>query len=224
MTVDPTRRFKRRTSFCTTSSTRRPKHAAISRLGTREDLEVRQRIFVWRNLALSPLFHELLINLSRFSPSGVERFMLDKPSAKSLDSKALRNKSVCARSFCVVTVKPVLKPTIAALKQLIGSSNFICDTGWWIMSNVDELKDKLATAVQILRWELADMWGHVSCRSPGGDSFLIMPVRPPFDHDLPDDEILEYDLDGKMISGRRDPPAENFFSLLCTENAPIPVR
>jgi ribulose-5-phosphate 4-epimerase/fuculose-1-phosphate aldolase len=79
------------------------------------------------------------------------------------------------------------------------------------MSDVDELKDKLATAVQILRWELADMWGHVSCRSPRGDSFLIMPMRPPFDPNLPDDEILEYDFDGKKISGRRDPPAEIFF-------------
>ena len=34
------------------------------------------------------------------------------------------------------------------------------------MSDNEELKDKLSTAVQILRWELADMWGHVSCRSP----------------------------------------------------------
>ena len=30
------------------------------------------------------------------------------------------------------------------------------------MSDNEELKDKLSTAVQILRWELADMWGHVS--------------------------------------------------------------
>src|SRR5262249_10161765 len=79
------------------------------------------------------------------------------------------------------------------------------------MSDADELKHKLATAVQILRWELADMWGHVSCRSPRGDSFLIMPMRPPFDPNLPEDEILEYDFDGKKISGRRDPPAEIFF-------------
>jgi hypothetical protein len=67
------------------------------------------------------------------------------------------------------------------------------------MSDVDELKDKLATAVQILRWELADMWGHVACRSPRGDSFLIMPMRPPFDDNLPEDEILEYDFHGKKI-------------------------
>ena len=79
------------------------------------------------------------------------------------------------------------------------------------MSDNEELKDKLSTAVQILRWELADMWGHVSCRSPRGDSFLIMPMRPPFDPELADDEILEYDFAGKKISGRRDPPEEIYF-------------
>jgi ribulose-5-phosphate 4-epimerase/fuculose-1-phosphate aldolase len=80
--------------------------------------------------------------------------------------------------------------------------------------DVDEtgdLKDELATAAQILRWELADMWGHISCRSPRGDSFLILPLRPPYDHSLSQDELLEYDLEGNLISGRRDPPAEIFF-------------
>ena len=79
------------------------------------------------------------------------------------------------------------------------------------MDDLGELKDKLATAVQILRWELADMWGHISCRSPRGDSFLILPLRPPYDHSLSQDELLEYDLEGNLISGRRDPPAEIFF-------------
>ena len=53
------------------------------------------------------------------------------------------------------------------------------------MSEVDELKEKLGTAIQILRWELADMWGHVSCRTPHGDSFLLLPLRPPLDHGIP---------------------------------------
>ena len=79
------------------------------------------------------------------------------------------------------------------------------------MDDVAELRDKLSTAVQILRWELADMWGHISCRSPRGNSFLIMPLRPPYDHALSQDELLEYDLEGNLISGRRDPPAEIFF-------------
>ena len=55
------------------------------------------------------------------------------------------------------------------------------------------------------------MWGHISCRSPRGDSFLILPMRPPYDHSLAEDELLEYDLEGKLIAGRRDPPAEIFF-------------
>jgi L-ribulose-5-phosphate 4-epimerase len=79
------------------------------------------------------------------------------------------------------------------------------------MSEVDELKDKLATAIRILRWELADMWGHVSCRTPRGDSFLILPLRPPLDHGIPEDEVLEFGMDGKLISGQRDPPEEIFF-------------
>jgi hypothetical protein len=91
--------------------------------------------------------------------------------------------------------------------------NFAREINRWcvIMSDNEELEDKLSTAVQILRWELADMWGHVSCRSPHGDSFLIMPMRPPLDSDLADDEILEYDFDGKKIFGRRDPPADIYF-------------
>jgi ribulose-5-phosphate 4-epimerase/fuculose-1-phosphate aldolase len=65
--------------------------------------------------------------------------------------------------------------------------------------------------VKILRWELADMWGHISCRSPRGDGFLIMPIRPPYDHSLAEDELLQYDMEGNLLSGRRDPPAEIFF-------------
>ena len=79
------------------------------------------------------------------------------------------------------------------------------------MSEADELKEKLTTAIQILRWELADMWGHVSCRTPRGDSFLLLPLRPPLDHGIPEDDVLEFDLEGKLISGRRDPPEEIFF-------------
>jgi ribulose-5-phosphate 4-epimerase/fuculose-1-phosphate aldolase len=79
------------------------------------------------------------------------------------------------------------------------------------MSEVDDLKEKLTTAIQILRWELADMWGHVSCRTPRGDSFLLLPLRPPLDHGIPEDDVLEFDMEGKLISGQRDPPEEIFF-------------
>jgi hypothetical protein len=68
------------------------------------------------------------------------------------------------------------------------------------MSEVDELREKLATAIQILRWELADMWGHVSCRTSRGDSFLLLPLRPPLDQSLPENDVLEFDMDGNLIS------------------------
>jgi hypothetical protein len=45
------------------------------------------------------------------------------------------------------------------------------------MSEVDELKDKMLTAIQILRWELVGMWGHVSCRTLARDRFLLLPLR-----------------------------------------------
>jgi len=79
------------------------------------------------------------------------------------------------------------------------------------MSAIDDLKDKLATAVQILRWELADMWGHVSVRTPRGDTFLVLHLRPPLDHAISENDVLEYDLEGNVIDGRRDPPEEIFF-------------
>ena len=91
------------------------------------------------------------------------------------------------------------------------------------MSDNEELKDKLSTAVQILRWELADMWGHVSCRSPRGDSFLIMPMRPPFDPELADDEILEYDFDGKRFPAGAIRRRKSFSSHHYFENVRIPV-
>jgi 3,4-dihydroxyphthalate decarboxylase len=79
------------------------------------------------------------------------------------------------------------------------------------VSELDELKDRLATATEILRRELADMWGHVSCRTPRGDTFLLLPLRPPVDHSIPADDVLEFDLDGKKVSGSRDAPEEIFF-------------
>ena len=79
------------------------------------------------------------------------------------------------------------------------------------MSELDDLKDRLATAAQILRWELADMWGHVSAKTPRGDTFVLLHLRPPFDHTLSENEILEYDFSGKLVAGRRDPPEEIFF-------------
>ncbi|MBI4489443.1 MAG: class II aldolase/adducin family protein [Deltaproteobacteria bacterium] len=79
------------------------------------------------------------------------------------------------------------------------------------MKEVDELKDKMSTAASILKWELANMWGHVSVRTPDGRGFLLMHLRPPEDPAIPADDVLEYDLDGNLVSGRRDQPDEIFF-------------
>lgn len=79
------------------------------------------------------------------------------------------------------------------------------------MSEIDLLKTKLSTAASILRWELSNMWGHVTVRTPDRERFLLMHLRPPEDPSLPPDEVLEYDLNGKLISGRREQPDEIFF-------------
>ena len=51
----------------------------------------------------------------------------------------------------------------------------------WSMGNKSErhLKQKLATATEILTWELADIWGHVSAKAPDGKRFFIRHLRPP---------------------------------------------
>jgi L-fuculose-phosphate aldolase len=79
------------------------------------------------------------------------------------------------------------------------------------MSAAGELKEKMSTACAILQWELANMWGHVSVRTADGKGFSLMPIRRPVDPNIPADDLLEYDLDGKMTSGRRDAIDEIFF-------------
>jgi len=51
----------------------------------------------------------------------------------------------------------------------------------------------------------------VSVKTPRVDTFILLHLRPPFDHTLSENEILEYDFDGKLVAGRRDPPEEIFF-------------
>ncbi len=65
------------------------------------------------------------------------------------------------------------------------------------------LKDKMSTAIDILQWELSDMMGHVSTRTPDGKHFLLRHLRPPEDPKIPENDVLEYDLDGNQLSGRR---------------------
>lgn len=76
-----------------------------------------------------------------------------------------------------------------------------------------DLKNKLATAISILRWELCDMWGHASAKTADGKRFLLLHLRPPMDPGIPEDDVLEFDLDGNLLSGRRNPPDEIFFYL-----------
>jgi ribulose-5-phosphate 4-epimerase/fuculose-1-phosphate aldolase len=81
---------------------------------------------------------------------------------------------------------------------------------------VDELsvlKDKLKTTVKILQWELCDMWGHVSAKTPDGKHFLLAFLRPPADPKMPVDEVLEFDMSGTLLSGRRNVPDEIYFHL-----------
>ena len=79
------------------------------------------------------------------------------------------------------------------------------------MSQEEELKEKMLTACAILKWELASMWGHVSVRTPDRQRFLLMPLRPALDPTVSPSDILEYDLNGNMLSGRREPIDEVFF-------------
>jgi L-fuculose-phosphate aldolase len=79
------------------------------------------------------------------------------------------------------------------------------------MSSTEEVKAKLSTAGAILRWELANMWGHVSVKTPDGKGFSLMPLREPVDPKIPEDDLLEYDLEGNFLSGRRDAIDEIFF-------------
>lgn len=81
------------------------------------------------------------------------------------------------------------------------------------MNQLSELKDKLLTTVKILQWELCDMWGHVSAKTPDGERFLLAFLRPPADSKTPVDEVLEFDMSGKLLSGRRNVPDEIYFHL-----------
>jgi ribulose-5-phosphate 4-epimerase/fuculose-1-phosphate aldolase len=81
------------------------------------------------------------------------------------------------------------------------------------MDKLAELKDKLQTTVKILQWELCDMWGHASAKTPDGRRFLLAFLRPPADPSTRNDELLEFDMTGKLLSGRRGVPDEIYFHL-----------
>lgn len=73
-----------------------------------------------------------------------------------------------------------------------------------------QLKGTIATAIDILAWELSDMMGHVSARTPDGNHFLLRHIRPPIDPTVPEDDVLEFDLEGNRISGLREGTGPGF--------------
>lgn len=76
---------------------------------------------------------------------------------------------------------------------------------------MEEVKEKMSTACAILQWELGNLWGHVSVRTPDGRGFSLMPLRGPIDPTIPADDLLEYDVEGNFRTGRRDAIDEIFF-------------
>jgi ribulose-5-phosphate 4-epimerase/fuculose-1-phosphate aldolase len=75
------------------------------------------------------------------------------------------------------------------------------------------LKRKLTTAAEILTWELSDLWGHVSAKTADGERFFVKHLRPPAGANARAGDVLEFDLQGKKLSGNRDAPEEMFFHL-----------
>jgi L-fuculose-phosphate aldolase len=75
---------------------------------------------------------------------------------------------------------------------------------------VANLKEKIDTAIKILEWEISDMMGHVSARTPDPNRFLLRHIRPPIDSRVPEDDVLEFDLTGKRLSGLREAGGSGF--------------
>jgi L-ribulose-5-phosphate 4-epimerase len=77
-----------------------------------------------------------------------------------------------------------------------------------VMSEIDELKKKLAMACRMLFVaELVDYSGHISVRIPGTDRFLIH-GHPVSRCEVTPDDIVTVDHDGKKIDGKWNPPSE----------------
>nr|ADZ54054.1 putative class II aldolase/adducin-like protein [Paenibacillus sp. NyZ101] len=78
------------------------------------------------------------------------------------------------------------------------------------MNNMDEkaLKLQVAKAVRMLEnIQLLDMNGHVSCRIPGADRFLIN-SRKASRASVTAADIVMCDLDGNLLEGDSEPPSE----------------
>ncbi len=76
------------------------------------------------------------------------------------------------------------------------------------MSEVMELKERLAKCCRMLHWiNIFDHSGHVSARIPGTDRVLIHP-RHVSRHEVEAKHIVTVDLDGNLVEGDHEPPSE----------------
>ena len=76
------------------------------------------------------------------------------------------------------------------------------------MSEIDELKKKLAMACRMLFLaELVDYSGHISVRIPGTDRFLIN-GHPISRAEVTPDDIVTFDPEGKRVEGKWNLPSE----------------
>jgi ribulose-5-phosphate 4-epimerase/fuculose-1-phosphate aldolase len=76
------------------------------------------------------------------------------------------------------------------------------------MNNHDELRLQIATGVRMLvRSDLLDMNGHLSCRVPDTDHILINSRRASRAA-LTAKDVVRIDLDGNLVEGDSEPPSE----------------
>jgi ribulose-5-phosphate 4-epimerase/fuculose-1-phosphate aldolase len=75
---------------------------------------------------------------------------------------------------------------------------------------VEDLKIQLVKAVRMLeKIQLLDMNGHVSCRVPGTDRFLIN-ARKASRASLTVEDVVICNLDGSLVGDSMEPPSESF--------------
>ena len=75
--------------------------------------------------------------------------------------------------------------------------------------DVLELEEQCRMGALFLWQELRDLYGHVACRLPSGDGFMLKFVRAGAARGGQDpSEVQVYDYDGKKISGNLGNPAE----------------
>lgn len=74
--------------------------------------------------------------------------------------------------------------------------------------NVEELRRQCGQGARFIWQELRDLYGHVACRLPSGDGFMLKFVRVGSDPNPDPDAIQTYDYQGKRVSGQDRDPTE----------------